>query len=103
MNKKAELACGPDGYSAPDFCEVAKAYGITAVRIERWDDFYLAEMALSVAQPVVVDVVHHDFCDYAPRLSRWDAGIEEMHPPLPEEEFLKNMIVQPLPGWEKRR
>lgn len=103
VNKKAELACGPDGYSAPDFVRVANAYGIPAYSIGDWDHFHYVEESLAMKCATLVDVVHHDFCDYAPRLSRWDAGIEEMHPPLPEEEFLKNMIVQPLEGWEKRR
>jgi acetolactate synthase-1/2/3 large subunit len=113
VNKKAELACGPDGYSCPDFVAVAKAYGIEAVTIDKlwgsrssYAQGTLEEMLPKVIAhpgPIVVDVVHHDFCAYEPRLSRWDAGIEEMHPPLPEEEFLANMIVQPLEGWEKRR
>lgn len=103
VNKKAELACGPDGYSAPDFIRVANAYGIPGMSIGDWDHFHYVEDALAFDGPVLVDVVHHDFCDYAPRLSRWDAGIEEMHPPLPEEEFIQNMIVEPLQGWKARR
>lgn len=103
VNKKAELACGPDGYSAPDFLRVANAYGIPAWPLGDWEHYHYVHDAMEMECATLVDVVHHDFCDYAPRLSRWDAGIEEMHPPLPETEFLKNMIVQPLPGWEKRR
>lgn len=81
VNGKAELACGPDGYSAPDFEAIAKAYGV--------DEIF--------------DIVDYDRCDYEPRMSRWDAPIEEMHPPLSEEEFLSNMQTPPLAGWEKRR
>lgn len=103
VNKKAELACGPDGYSAPDFIRVANAYGIPGMSIGDWEHFHYVGDALAAEGPVVVDVVHHDFCDYEPRLSRWDAPIEEQHPPLPEEEFINSMIVQPLEGWEKRR
>ena len=103
VNKKAELACGPDGYSAPDFIRIANAYGIPGMSIGDWEHFHYVADALAFDGPVVVDVVHHDFCDYAPRLSRWDAGIEEMYPPLPEEEFLDNMLIKPLEGWEKRR
>lgn len=114
VNNKAELACGPDGYSCPNFVKIANAYGIPGLTIDRkWDtlnqsyqpntmDEWL-QMMLAAEGPLVVDVVHHDFCAYAPRLSRWDAGIEEMHPPLPEEEFLANMIVKPMEGWEQRR
>ena len=104
VNKKAELACGPDGYSAPDFCAVANAYGIEAAQIPSWSYFEtVVTHALNAEGPFVVDVLHHDFCAYEPRLSRWDAGIEEMYPPLAEEEFLNNMIVQPLEGWRTRR
>lgn len=103
VNKKTELACGPDGYSAPDFIRVANAYGIPGMSIGDWDHFHYVADALASDGPMLVDVVHHDFCDYAPRLSRWDAGIEEMHPPLPEVEFLQNMIVKPLDGWRERK
>jgi hypothetical protein len=79
VNKKAELACGPDGYSCPDFVRVANAYGIPAYPIGDWDHFHYACRRRSRwTARLIVDVVHHDFCDYAPRLSRWDAGIEEM-------------------------
>jgi acetolactate synthase-1/2/3 large subunit len=81
VNKKAELACGPDGYSAPDFAAIAKAYGVDGV----------------------IDVVDYDRCDYEPRISKFDLPIEEMHPALPEAEFLSNMFIEPLAGWEQRR
>jgi acetolactate synthase-1/2/3 large subunit len=104
VNKKPELACGPDGYSAPNFMALAYAYGLDALSLGEWERFgYVVERALAGESAVVVDVVHHDFCNYEPRLSRWDAGIEEMYPPLPRQEFLNNMIVQPLEGWETRR
>jgi len=104
VNGKAELACGPDGYSAPDFCAVAKAYGI-----EAWNIYTLAElqacigMALAHKEALICNAPHYDYCTYEPRMSRWDAPIEEMYPHLPEEEFLSNMKTTPLAGWENRK
>ncbi len=105
VNGKAELACGPDGYSAPDFDKVVEAYDILCLRCV--DHFYgyswTIDAMLGRRDAVVMDVVHDDFCIYEPRMSRWDASINEMHPPLAEEEFLANCINPPLEGWEKRR
>lgn len=80
VNGMKEVGCGPDGYKPPDFVAVAKAYGVP-----------------------IHDIVHHDFCTYEPRVSRWDCGIEESYPPLPVDEWLSNMLIEPLPGWEARR
>ncbi len=52
---------------------------------------------------MICDVIHDDFCTYEPRMSRWDAAIEEMYPALPEAEFLENIKIPPLAGWETRR
>ncbi len=100
VNGKAELACGPDGYSAPDFVAVAQAYGIDAHRFEAHDD--IGDL-LRFPRALLIDVPHYDYCTYEPRMSRWDSAINEMYPPLPEAEFLENCINPPLEGWEKRR
>lgn len=104
VNGKRELACGPDGYSAPDFTAITNAYGIFAARMELHIGWIsIIPMVLAMEEAVVCDVIHDDFCTYEPRLSRWDAQIDEMYPPLPEAEFLANCINPPLEGWEKRR
>ena len=104
VNKKAELACGPDGYSAPDFIAIARGYGIFAASIPTWCEFEsVMKIVLEMKEAVICDVTQYDFCTYEPRMSRWDAAINEMHPPLPEEEFLANCINPPLEGWENRR
>lgn len=102
VNKKPEIACGPDGYSCPNFVALARAYGIQALSISEWERFdYVVSTALASAESVVVDVVHHDFCTYEPRISRFDLPIEDMYPYLPREEFRANMSIEPLAGWEK--
>lgn len=104
VNGKAELACGPDGYSAPNFVEIAKAYGIFAASITQEDSAAgLIEIVLGMDEAVVCDVRQYDFCTYEPRMSKWDAEIREMYPPLPNAEFLENCINPPLEGWETRR
>lgn len=107
------IACGPEGYSPPDFVRVAKAYNIPAYRIDkRWDsanhgyqrdtmDEWLPRL-METPGPWLCDVVHDGFCTYEPRMVRWDCGVEEMQPYLPRDEFMRNMIgVEPLEGWEK--
>lgn len=101
VNKKAELACGPDGYSAPDFVMITRAYELRAGFVHT--DLDGLEKIVNEPDACICNVSHFDFCTYEPRMSRWDAGIEEMYPPLPEEEFLANMTIPPLDGWEKRR
>ncbi len=102
VNGKAELACGPDGYSAPNFEEIVRGYNIRPAKvIEGWQD--QLQWFIDIPGPYVCDVSHYDFCTYEPRMSRWDAAIEEMYPPLPEQEFEENMCVQPLEGWRTRR
>ena len=100
QNGKQELACGPDGYSCPDFVKVALAYGIEARSLKSLEEI---PDVLSLQGAVVCDVVHDMFCDYQPRMTLWQAGIEEGFPLLPEAEFEENMIVGPLEGWRERR
>lgn len=100
VNGKPEIACGPDGYSCPDFCKVAEAYGVTAFRIQGWEGVDLVKNLLAEDMAAVFDVVHHDFCTYEPRISRFDLPIEDMAPFLPREEFRSNMLIEPSEGWE---
>ena len=102
VNKRPEIACSEaTGYSSPDFCKVAEAYGLNAVRIESYDDMHLADMALMSKVPVVVDVVDADRCDYEPRISRFDLPIEDAYPYLHRDEFRAQLLIDPMPGWER--
>lgn len=102
VNKRPEIACGPDGYSSPNFCAIAKAYGIEAESLGEWSRFeYVVSNALNSDRAMVVDVVHHDFCTYEPRISRFDLPIEDAYPYLPRDEFRAQMTVEPVAGWEK--
>ena len=96
-------ACGPKGYNPPNFLEIARAYGIKAQSLssnQRSIQEALIDSVLSDDESVVVDVVSHEFHSYYPKISGWKTPIEDMEPYLDRDEFRKNMIIDPLPGWE---
>lgn len=105
VNHMPEIACGPDGYSAPDFSEIAIAYGLRPFHINakpQMDD--VIDMVLAHDAPTICDVIHHDFFKYEPRISDWNVGIEDMYPFLPRDEFRANLVgIDPLPGWEEKK
>lgn len=104
VNGMAEVACGPDGYKPPNFAKVVTAYGIPYYSINTWGHFPLVEDVLKREGPVVCDVIHDDFCQYEPRISAFDVGIEDAFPFLPRDEFRANLIdIEPLPGWENKK
>lgn len=94
-------ACGPKGYNPPDFIKIAEAYGVKTVTIS-----HNSEMKEKIAEvfahdgPVICDVNCHEHHTYEPRIFGWKTPIEDMYPYLPREEFVKNMIIEPLEGWE---
>jgi acetolactate synthase-1/2/3 large subunit len=92
-NNKALLACGPDGYSPPNFEAIARGYNVPVV--DRIDCYCNLEEKIDelIKQPfpAIIDVVHHDFYDYYPRISRFDQELHDQDPPLPREEIAENM------------
>lgn len=76
-NKIKQIACGPDGYSPPDFCSIALAYGMKTARLESWHYFEPIYDGAMMHGPIIVDVVHHDFYQYYPRISRFDQKLHE--------------------------
>jgi acetolactate synthase-1/2/3 large subunit len=98
-----EEACGPKGYSPPDFIKICKAYEIeTNVINNNSEAREKIKEVLGHKGPVVCDVNCHDWDSYEPRVFG-GAPIEDMQPYLPREEFRKNMIIAPDKGWEERR
>jgi acetolactate synthase-1/2/3 large subunit len=94
-------ACGPRGYTPPDFVALARAYGIMAKTIKTH-----AEMGAKISEvlaadcAVVCDVDMHEYHTYEPRIFGWKTPIEDMYPYLPRSEFRKNMFIEPLADWE---
>lgn len=65
------LGVGPDsGLQTPDFCKVAAAYGIKAVRITEEDDLdsKIGE-ALNGKEPVVCEIMVQEFAPIVPRIA----------------------------------
>lgn len=65
------LGVGPDsGLQTPDFCKVAQAYGILAVRITAEDDLeQMLEKVLGIEGPVVCEVMIQEFAPIEPRIA----------------------------------
>jgi len=104
---QANLGCDrTNGLTVPDLVRVGEAFGLTSTVIR--DQRNLREdvsRVLNMSGPVVCDV--HVLPDEmrAPRLQSYQKPdgsfvskpLEDLFPFLPREEFLANMIVEPLP------
>ncbi len=99
-----EEACGPKGYNPPDFVKVCGAYGIKTFVIKKNSEIKNGiKEVLSYNGPAVCDVDIGDWDSYVPRVVGWNTPIEDMEPYLPRDEFRKNMIIEPLLGWENHK
>lgn len=94
------------GYSAPDFSKVAAAYGLATQHITSASEFAAKIKAtLETPGPVVCVVDMAENQELIPRLmaDRTPEGkyiskpLEDMYPFLPQEEFLSQMSIDPLP------
>ncbi len=95
-------ACGPKGYSPPDFVDVCNAYGIKTFEIKDHSELRdRIKEVLAYEGPAVCNVNCYEYHTYQPNVSG-AVPIEDMHPLLPREEFIKNMIISPLPGWDNK-
>jgi acetolactate synthase I/II/III large subunit len=95
-------ACGPVGYTPPDFVKIAEAYGVRTHRITRNADVRRGiKDVLAEEGSIVCDVDCHDWHFYEPRIFGWATPIEDMYPYLPRDEFRRNMAIPPVEGWEK--
>jgi acetolactate synthase-1/2/3 large subunit len=81
-------------YDAPDFCAVARAYGIPAVKVSCGEDMEALKDALYSEGPALVEVALPGMTSVVPKLAV-NRPVEEQEPPLDTEEHLSNMIVEP--------
>ncbi len=96
-----EEACGPKGYSPPDFIKVADSYGIKTIRINNDGEInQKIKDVLKYKGPVVCDVNCKEFHKYEPKIIGWGTPIEDMYPYHPRKEFKKNMYIKPLNNWK---
>jgi acetolactate synthase-1/2/3 large subunit len=88
------------GVESPDFKKVAAAYGIKALEIKDHSELKKRiKEVLNSDEPVLCDINMIGFYDYNPKLG-WGVPIEDQFPFLPREEFRKNLLIDPIPGWE---
>ncbi|MBI2625529.1 thiamine pyrophosphate-binding protein [Candidatus Parcubacteria bacterium] len=100
-----EASTPEHGYSCPDFVNIAKAYGIKAVRITNHRNLAAnIRKVLATPGPVLCDVnISRDqklipkLIAYQNKQGRYISNpIEDQLPFLPRKEFLENMIVPPV-------
>lgn len=92
-------ACGPIGYNPPNFLKVAEAYGLETVSIDGTDYDKIRNQIKDILNhdgPLIIDVNCYEQHTYEPKLIGWETPIEDMYPYLDREEFLENMIIEPL-------
>lgn len=94
-------ASGPKGYIPPDFVKISNAYGVSTRKIKKNIDVQkIIKEVLTHDGPIVCDVDCGNWYTYEPRVFGWNTPIEDMYPYLPRDEFRKNMIIEPVEGWE---
>ena len=89
------------GISFPNFVKVAEAYKLSALRITNQTNLkQKIENILTSNGPIICDIDMEGFYEYQPKLG-WGAPIEMQYPYISKKEFIKNMIIEPIEGWEK--
>lgn len=84
-----------DGYSAPDFSKVARAYGLDALAINKLNQLGKVKTYLNNDKAVVIDVNLSNSTYVYPKLAV-NRPIEDQEPLMDREEFYSNMIVKPM-------
>jgi acetolactate synthase-1/2/3 large subunit len=84
------------GYGCPDFCRIADAYGISAVRVASVADAVKhLKKALKKKGPAFIEVMLNQGTAVNPKLVV-NKPIEDMSPHLDREELAQNMLIEPL-------
>ena len=93
-------ACGPKGYSPPNFTKIVEAYGIKTMTIDdgtNYDNVRLQlKEFLNYEGPIVLDLQCNEYHSYNPKIVGWETPIEDMYPYLSDEEFNSNMYIKPI-------
>lgn len=84
------------GYSAPNFTEIVKAYGIKTEKITQQKDLdNKIKKVLVYNGPIVCEVAIPQNAKLVPKLE-FGNPIEDLSPQLPRVEFLQNMLIKSL-------
>jgi acetolactate synthase I/II/III large subunit len=86
--------CGTiDGYKAPEFIEIASAYGIRTYKISRYEDMDRLEVILKDDYAYVIEVELNTPTYVIPKLGL-EKPIEDQEPLLKREELKNNMLIK---------
>ncbi len=83
-----------EGYSAPDFCRIAEAYGIRSRRLEAVGELEDLRHLLKAEGPSLMEISLDRTTYVYPKLAV-NRPLEDQEPLLGRDEFLENMIVKP--------
>ncbi len=95
------IGTGKEALTFPDYKHIAKSFGFQYSEIEK--NYQIDEKihwSLNNTQPTLCNVKIPRDALVWPKLV-FGHPIEDAEPLLPRDEFRKNMIVEPLPGWDK--
>lgn len=94
-----------NGISFPDMKKVAWAYGIRFSRVEKHSDLRSKiTRALADPEPYICEIMMDPKQKLVPKVTSYirpdgkliSKPMEDMHPFLPRDEFLQNMIIKPI-------
>ena len=95
------MGYGKESLSFPNYKSIANAFNFQYSEIEK--NYQIDERirwSINNTQPTLCNVMIPEDAKVWPKLV-FGRPIEDMHPLLPRDEFRKNMIIDPLPGWDK--
>jgi acetolactate synthase I/II/III large subunit len=96
FNSKYYGTIPQNGYSAPDFTKIAKAYGLKAIHIDSHKGIEnKIKEVLDYKGPIICEVMVPPDSPLIPKLS-FGRPIEDQSPLLPRKEFRENMIISPI-------
>lgn len=83
------------GYSAPDFCKIAKAYGLDAVSINSFEEIEKIKKHLKSKKSLIIEINFKQETYVYPKLGM-NRPIEDQEPLLNRKEFNSNMLIKPI-------
>jgi len=100
LNDK-NMGTGNEALSFPNYHSIADAFEFQYSEIEK--NYQLdgcIRWSLNNTQPTLCNVIIPEDSKVWPKL-KFGKPIEDSEPLLPRDEFKANMIIDPLPGWDK--
>jgi len=83
------------GIPSLNFSDIAKAYEIESIQIDTNDQVDYVVSGITYEKPFLIELIIDENLRVNPML-KFGRPIEDMNPLLTREEFLKNMIIEPL-------